>query len=170
MSQTNEQVLYGCSSWQNGCVSTEKRFKSCREYRDPFVWSQSINSRKAIISGIAPVETYNNRFIITISGGGYPFKNFQTWLKLNLLGTRRAINLCVCVFCGNKSGFLIPDKINRFFCGNMHNDFYVKTDTLMTICCCYTWFYRGEQFCSSQLWIVSNSLTECDEMWKTIDR
>ncbi len=32
-----------------------------------------------------------------------------------------AIDLCVRVFCGNKSGFLISDKINRlnrFFCGN----------------------------------------------------
>ncbi len=75
-----------------GRFSTEKWFKSCREYRDhyleysgsiPFVWSQSINSRMASFSWIGPVETHNNRIIITISGGGYPFKNFQTWLKLN---------------------------------------------------------------------------------------
>ncbi len=26
------------------------------------------------------------------------------------------VGVCVCVFCGNKSGSLIPDKINRFIC------------------------------------------------------
>ncbi len=77
---------------------------------NPFVLSQSINSCKASFSGIAPVETHNKQFIIGISGGGYPFK---TCLKLNFTWNkaRRAIDLCVCAFCGNKSGFLIPDKI-----------------------------------------------------------
>ncbi len=70
---------------------------------NPFVWSQSINSRKASFSGIAPVETHNKRFIITISGGGYPFKNFQTCLKLNFTWDKACNRfVCVCVLWKQK--------------------------------------------------------------------
>ncbi len=99
------------------------------EYSDsnPFVWSQSINLRKASFSGIAPVETHNKRFIITISGGGYFIRSRisrhgWSWI---LLGTMHAIDLFVCEIYENKSDFLISHKINRlnrFFCGNTPND------------------------------------------------
>ena len=82
---------------------------------NPFVWSQSINWRKASFSGIAPEQTHNKWFIITIYGGGYPFKNYQTWLKLNFTWDTSCNRfVCVCVSCGNKSSFLIPDKIHCF--------------------------------------------------------
>ena len=39
---------------------------------------------------------HNKRFIITISGGGYPFKNFQACLKLNFTWDK-ACNRFICV-------------------------------------------------------------------------
>ena len=68
-------------------IFPQKNGLSCLEYNSEvqwfksFVWSQSINSRKASFSRNAPLKTHSKRFIITITGGGYPFKNFQTMVE-----------------------------------------------------------------------------------------
>ncbi len=124
-----------------GRVSTEKRFKSCREYRDryyalitveysgsnPFVWSQSINSRKAIIfSGIAPVETHLTNGLL------YPSLELVIRSRISrhgwnwiLLGTSRAIDLCVCVLWKQKRLSNSRQDIIRL------NHFSVETRPLM---------------------------------------
>ena len=82
---------------------------------NPFFWSQSINSHKASFSGIAPVETHNKQFIITISGGGYLFKNFQTCLKLNFTWDKACNRfVCACVLWKQKRLSNSRQDINQF--------------------------------------------------------
>ncbi len=81
-----------------GCVSTEKRFNriiACREYRDPFVWSQSINSRKASFSRIPPVETHNNQ--ITISRSLLSVQEFPDIVEAEFYLRQCVQSICVCV-------------------------------------------------------------------------
>ncbi len=92
-------------------------------HRDPFVWSQAINSHKASFSGIPPVETHNNRIIITIYRRWLSVQEFPDMVEAEFYLGQCVQSICVCVRW--KSDFLIPHKINRlnrFFCGNTPNN------------------------------------------------
>ncbi len=80
-----------------GRVSTENRFKSCREYRDSFVWSKSINSRKTSFSGIAPVGTHNNSVYHNHLWRWLSVQEFQDMVEAEFYLGQGVQSICVCV-------------------------------------------------------------------------
>ncbi len=97
-----------------GVFPQKKRFKSLREYRDLFVWSQSINSRKASFSGIAPIET---RTVCNHLWKWFSVQELPDMVEAEFYLGRRAIDLCVgvgvCVLWKQKR-LSNPDKTNYF--------------------------------------------------------
>ncbi len=87
--------LHGCFSTENGLNLVGNIEILQYSGSNPFVWSQSINSRKAGFSGIATVETHNKRYNHLLRW--LSVQEFPDMIEAEFYLGQGVQSICVCV-------------------------------------------------------------------------